>query len=210
MAIVGTSLDQTGRGKRSRRQKARAYPCDLGPRLHQKDLDDTMDELLAPNPVFEIVVGTLIMIVIIFVHGVGIRTFNQRFSKSWIHMNSATPHWRINLLLASTIGSLAALHFAETLLWAAPVSLMGLIPSMRDSYYFVLESYTTLGEGTVSLPDQWRLIGPIMAMSGLFTFGWTGSVLVSIMTEFGKLDRVRAKKVTDGSASSDGVTTTPR
>ena len=63
---------------------------------------------------------------------------------------------------------------------------------MRDSYYFVLESYTTLGEGTVSLPDRWRLIGPIMAMSGLFSC-WT-DVLVSTMTEFGKLDRVRAKK----------------
>jgi amino acid transporter len=153
-----------------------------------------MDECAVPHPVFEIIVGTVIMIVIIFVHGVGIRTINQRFSKAWIHINSSTPHWRINLLLALTIASLAALHFAETLLWASPISLMGLIPSMRDSYYFVLESYTTLGEGTVSLPDRWRLIGPIMAMSGLFTFGWTASVLVSIMTEFGKLDRVRAKK----------------
>lgn len=153
-----------------------------------------MDELSAPNPIFEIALGTLIMIVIIFVHGVGIRTINQRFSKTWIHVNSDTPHWRINLLLALTIASLAVLHFAETLLWAAPVWLMGLISSMRDSYYFVLESYTTLGEGTVNLPDRWRLIGPIIAMSGLFTFGWTGSVLVSIMTEFGKLDRIRAKK----------------
>ncbi len=153
-----------------------------------------MDELSAPNPIFEIALGTLIMIVIIFVHGVGIRTINQRFSKTWIHVNSDTPHWRINLLLAFTIASLAVLHFAETLLWAAPVWLMGLISSMRDSYYFVLESYTTLGEGTVNLPDRWRLIGPIIAMSGLFTFGWTGSVLVSIMTEFGKLDRIRAKK----------------
>ena len=167
-----------------------------------------MDELSAPNPVFEIVLGTLIMIVIIFVHGVGIRTINQRFSKSWIHVNSATPHWRINLLLAVTIGSLAALHFAETLLWAAPVSLMGLIPSMRDSYYFVLESYTTLGEGAVSLPDRWRLIGPIMAMSGLFTFGWTGSVLVSIMTEFGKLDRVRAKMGPTDRSRADAANTT--
>lgn len=160
----------------------------------QEGFDNPMDELSAPNPFFEIVVGTLIMIVIIFIHGVGIRTINQRFSKSWIHMTSSTPHWRANLLLALTISSLVALHFAETLLWAAPISLMGLIPSMRDSYYFVLESYTTLGEGTVTLPDRWRLIGPIMAMSGLFTFGWTASVMVSIMTEFGKLDRIRAKR----------------
>jgi hypothetical protein len=154
-----------------------------------------MDELSAPNPVLEIVIGTLVLIAIIFVHGIGIRTINQRFSQSWVHVNDFTPHWRINLLLAVTIGSLAALHFAETLLWAGPISLMGLIPSMRDSYYFVLDSYTTLGEGTVRPPDPWRLIGPIIAMSGLFTFGWTVGVLVSIMTEFGKLDRGRAKKV---------------
>ena len=72
---------------------------------------------------------------------------------------------------------------------------------MRDSYYYVLESYTTLGEGSISLPDRWRLVGPIIAMSGLFTFGWTGSVLVNIMTEFGKLDRVRAREMRDGRPS---------
>ncbi|RUU44976.1 MULTISPECIES: ion channel [unclassified Mesorhizobium] len=152
-----------------------------------------MDDLSGPTPVLEIVVGTLFMIVIIFVHGTGIRIINQRFSKSWIRVTEATPYWRLNLLLAITIGSLAALHFAETFLWAVPLYVMGSIPSMRDSYYYVLESYTTLGEGNINLPDRWRLVGPIIAMSGLFTFGWTGSVLVSIMTEFGRLDRVRAK-----------------
>jgi hypothetical protein len=37
IAIVGTLPDETGRGKRSRRQKARAYPRDLmRSRLHKK------------------------------------------------------------------------------------------------------------------------------------------------------------------------------
>jgi hypothetical protein len=148
------------------------------------------------------------MIFIIFVHGAGIRQINQRFTTSWIHMDDATARWRVNLLLTITIGSLAALHLAETLLWAIPLSVMGLIPSMRDSYYYVLENYTTLGEGSVSLPDRWRLIGPIIAMSGLFTFGWTGSVLVSIMTEFGKLDSVRAKGLKDR-RPSDGADSEP-
>lgn len=154
-----------------------------------------MVELSAPNPVLETVLGIITLVGIIFVHGAGIRTINRRFSRSWVLMDHATPHWRINLLLGFTIGALAALHFTETLLWSVPVSVFGLIPSMRDSYYYVLQSYTTLGEGTVSPPDQWRLIGPIIAMSGLFTFGWTGSVLVSIMTEFGKLDRLRAMQL---------------
>jgi hypothetical protein len=167
-----------------------------------------MDELSAPEPVLEIAVGTVILIVVIFVHGAGIRNINQRFSKSWIHVNSTTPHWRLNLLLAVTIGSLATLHFAETLIWAIPLYVRGFIPSMRDSYYYVLESYTTLGEGNIGLPDRWRLIGPIIAMSGLFTFGWTGSVLVSIMTEFGKLDRLRAKRPKDR-APSGGADSEP-
>ncbi len=161
-----------------------------------------MNELSAPNPVFEVALGTLTLVVIIFVHGAGIRAINQRFSRRWVEMDHATPHWRINLLLAATIGALAILHFAETLLWSLPLSVLGLIPSPRDSYYYVLQSYTTLGDGTVSLPDQWRLIGPIIAMSGLFTFGWTGSVLVSIMTEFGKLDRLRARRLNEP-ASAD-------
>jgi hypothetical protein len=153
-----------------------------------------MNELSTPNPVLELVLGTLTMIVIIFVHGVGIRAINRQFSKSWIHVSDTTPLWRLDVMLALIIGSLATLHFTETLLWAAPVYMLGLIPSLRDSYYYVLQSYTTLGTGVVGLPDQWRLIGPIIAMSGLFTFGWTASVLVSVMTEFGKMDRARAER----------------
>ena len=81
------------------------------------------------------------------------------------------------------------LHLIETLIWAAPLYVSGIIPNLRDAYYYVLESYTTLGEGNISLPYAWRLIGPIIAISGLFTFGWTGSVLVNVMSDFMKLDK---------------------
>ena len=45
----------------------------------------------------------------------------------------------------------------------------------------------------VALPDRWRLIGPVIAISGLFTFGWTGSVLVYVMGQTGKLHAERSK-----------------
>ncbi len=153
-----------------------------------------MDLLSAPNPVLEIFVGTVILIAVMFVHGVGIRAISWKFSKSWMHVTSVGGHWRLNLVLAVTIAALAILHFAETLIWSVPLYARSIIPSMRDSYYFVLESYTTLGEGNVTLPDRWRLLGPIIGMSGLFTFGWTGSVLVNIMTDVGRFDMLRAKR----------------
>nr|WP_244495524.1 ion channel [Ensifer sp. Root278] len=153
-----------------------------------------VEVISTPKPVLEIFVGTLFLIVVIFVHGAGIRSISRQFNESWVHVTSATPHWRLNIMLAATIAALALLHFAETLIWAVPLYVKEIIPSMRDSYYYVLESYTTLGEGSVTLPDRWRLLGPIIAMSGLFTFGWTGSVLVSIMTDFGRFDRLQARQ----------------
>lgn len=147
-----------------------------------------------PSPVVEVMVGLAGLVVIIFVHGAGIRIVTRHFSNRWVRVTPSTRRWRINLLLGATIATLSVIHFIETLLWAAPISFWNVIPSMRDSYYFVLESYTTLGAGDVVLPDRWRLIGPIIGMSGLFTFSWTAGVLVSVMNEFGKLDRAKAKE----------------
>lgn len=156
-------------------------------------MDPSLEQLVSPSPFQELAFGILVLIVIIFVHGIGIRIINQRFSASWVRVNPETPHWWLNLMLGMTIAALTILHLTETLLWSLPIYAMGLIPNMRDSYYYVLESYTTLGEGSVSLPYEWRLVGPIIAISGLFTFGWTTGVLVSIMTDFGRLDKSRAK-----------------
>jgi hypothetical protein len=150
--------------------------------------------MAAPDPIVEVLVGLVGLIVTIFVHGASIRVITQYFSDRWVSVTHETRLWQVNLLLAATIAALSITHFVETLIWAVPISTTGMIPAMRDSYYFVLESYTTLGSGDVELPERWRLIGPIIAMSGLFTFSWTAGVLVSVMNEFGKLDRARAAR----------------
>jgi hypothetical protein len=151
-------------------------------------------ELADPGPLFEIAIGTIGLVVVMFFHGIGVRFINRHYSTAWVKVDATTPHWRVNLLLAGVITCFAVVHLVETLIWAVPIHRLGMIPDLRDAYYYVLESYTTLGEGQVSLPDKWRLVGPIIAMSGLFTFGWTGSVLVGIMTEYSQLDRSTARR----------------
>lgn len=163
-----------------------------------------MDALTDPVPLVEVALGLTMLVAVILIHGFGIRVVNRRFSRGWARVTVRSRHWRINLLLAVAVGSLAALHLAETLLIATPLWLAGIMPNLRDSYYFVLESYTTLGEGNLRLPEPWRLLGPIIAMSGLFTFGWTGSVLVSIMTQFGRLDAAQADVARDQSHQAGG------
>jgi hypothetical protein len=153
-----------------------------------------VQDLTNPEPVLEVAIGTLGLVIVMFFHGIGVRFINRHYSAAWVRVDATTPRWRVNLLLGAVVSAFAAIHLVETLIWAIPIHRLGMIPNLRDAYYYVLESYTTLGEGEVSLPDKWRLVGPIIAMSGLFTFGWTGSVLVGIMTEYSQLDRSRARR----------------
>ena len=67
------------------------------------------------------------------------------------------------------------------LLWAGALITTGAVPLFRDAYYYVAVTYTTLGYAEGTLGPQWRILAPMMAMSGLFAFGWTISVLFSIV-----------------------------
>ena len=149
---------------------------------------------LIPEPLNEIIIGVSFLVLIIFVHGYGLRKLNRVYSKWWHRVTQDPSALKADLLLAFAISALTILHLFETMILAVPIYMSGLIPNLRNSYYFVLESYTTLGEGNISLPYDWRLVGPIIAISGLFTFGWTGSVLVNVMSDLMRLDKDRSRK----------------
>jgi hypothetical protein len=80
-----------------------------------------------------------------------------------------------------------SLHILEIISWAFFLFHLGLILRAGDAIYFCANAYTTLGYGTVDLGANWRNISPIIAISGLFTFAWTTSSLVSIVTAYMKL-----------------------
>jgi hypothetical protein len=89
--------------------------------------------------------------------------------------------WRADILMLSSILFLLALHLSETVVWASALVYGGLVPSWRAAGFFAGNTYTTVGYGSVVLPAGWEMLAPIIAISGLFTFGWSGSVLVDIV-----------------------------
>jgi hypothetical protein len=106
-------------------------------------------------------------------------------------------------LFGSVIAQLVIVHLIEVMIWALPLYGLNLIPELSAAAFFAAETYTTLGEGAVRLPLSWRQLGPIIAVSGLFTFGWTSSVLVYVVTQFGTLDTHHAerKKIAESDAA---------
>ncbi|PZF77202.1 two pore domain potassium channel family protein [Aestuariivirga litoralis] len=149
------------------------------------------ETLILTYPLAEMLIGLAILSLVILVHGVGVRLVYRHFTRRW---SADHAPWHRNAVLSVATASLAGLHLVVTLMWAWPIWWSGLIPGLRDAYYFVLENYTTLGDNTVSLPPAWRLIGPVIAISGLFNFGWTASIFVNMMHDVGTADRAEVRR----------------
>ena len=81
--------------------------------------------------------------------------------------------WSVFLMLV--------LHLLEILIWAFALNHLGLIEHAYDAIYFCANCYTTLGMGKADVLENWRLLTPIIGISGLFTFAWTTSALVDVV-----------------------------
>ena len=145
------------------------------------------------DPTVEIGIATLFLVIVIGIHGVCLGQISKLFSTRFARLKPTSPRWRASTLTAVSIGLIVVLHFVETHLWALNLIQLRLITNYRDAYFYVLEAYTTLGEGAAYLPDGYRLISPIIALTGLFTFGWSTSVLVYIVGQVGRLHEEREK-----------------
>ena len=133
------------------------------------------------SPFLEIVLGTLPLLATLFVHGAGMNVVQWGFRR---HRRSQRPsRLRNSAYFAVTILIMVVTHLSEIALWTASLIALGAIESVRDAYYYVAGTYTTLGYGEGTLPAQWRLMAPMIAISGLFAFGWTTSVLMNIVAQ---------------------------
>lgn len=133
-------------------------------------------------PVPDFVFGGGMLLLIVLVHATGMRMLTDRFElrmQALEHRRHGT--WLPDLLLGAVVLLMLQLHLLEIWVWAAALVYSGLVPDWRAAGFFAANTYTTVGYGNFVLPEGWHMLAPIIAMSGLFTFGWTGSVLVEIV-----------------------------
>jgi hypothetical protein len=150
-------------------------------------------------PFADIVFGGGMLILVVLMHAAGLRLIGNRFTKREQWANGRLSRWRVDLLMGGAIALLLWLHISENILWTAVLVWTGLIPDWRSAGFFVGNTYTTIGYGTFLLPPKWEMLAPIIAISGLFTFGWSGSVLVNFVQRARKLEEGIAPGVKPGS-----------
>jgi len=140
------------------------------------------------KPWAALALGSLILVGLVLVHGSGIHWILMYHKRNERRLWQGRPHHiEATVLFGSSVFLMLGLHIFGVLVWAFLLAHLGLIPRANDAIYFCANAYTTLGYGNVDIDPLWRNISPIIGISGLFTFAWTTSALVGVVTGHNRL-----------------------
>jgi hypothetical protein len=138
-------------------------------------------------PTQALILGGAVLIGVVLLHGILMRAAQAHVVSRIPALRRQPVGWRIDLVMISAVLILLGAGLLEVVAWSAALRYARVLPSWPAAAGFAASSFTTLGDAPVGPPPGWRMLGPIIAISGLFTFGWSGSVLVDVVRRLGHM-----------------------
>ena len=89
--------------------------------------------------------------------------------------------WPPTWLLIRIASWLILLHLIEISLWALLYAWRQAMPDLHAAFYFSAVTYTTTGYGDLVLPEAWRLVGGIEALTGILMCGWSTGFFFAVV-----------------------------
>lgn len=132
-------------------------------------------------PAADLFFGGAMLLIIVFVHASGVRLVSNRFQHRMEALRAHPSTWKPDLHMIGAVVMLLIVHLLEIYIWAASLVGSGLIEKWRLAGYVAANTYTAVGYGSFDVPEGWKMLQPFIALSGLFTIGWSVSVLVEIV-----------------------------
>jgi len=96
--------------------------------------------------------------------------------------------WPATGRLVFIAGWAVLLHLAQILSWAALYALRGAMPDFTTAAYFSAVTYTTTGYGDLVLPEEWRLVGGVEALTGILMCGLSTGMFFVVFSRIFRLD----------------------
>jgi hypothetical protein len=133
------------------------------------------------RPIIEILLGLALTMCTLIIQSAGMYVVMHRFELNWQRYLIETSEFRRQFFVGRLVVFMLVTHLTEVALIATVLLGIHAFADLRTAFYFTGETYTTLGFGDILLPHDWRQLALFIAMSGLFSFGWSTGVLVSIV-----------------------------
>ena len=123
-----------------------------------------------------------LMALCVVVHATGVNFAVRRLRNP----KSAAEHfWLGTWLFIRLAAWIVLLHLIEISTWALFYMWKDAMPDLQSALYFSAVTYTTTGYGDLVLPQEWRLVGAIEALTGILMCGWsTGFFFVVVSRAF--------------------------
>lgn len=100
---------------------------------------------------------------------------------------------------------LALVQIGAIVIWGVSLFLAGLADNISQAFLFAGSCYTTIGIFADVLPPGWKALALIMAFSGLFSFAWSTSIMISMTSIFQQAWKNKHAKTIEKNLNSDNV-----
>ena len=127
----------------------------------------------------QLLIAWMLMALCISVHAIGLVGAFRWIdgSRALANPRFLPPTW----LLIRVSAWIIFLHLIEISLWALVYVWRKAMPAADAALYFSAVTYTTTGYGDLVLPEAWRLVGGIEALTGILLCGWSTGFFVAVV-----------------------------
>jgi Ion channel len=120
-----------------------------------------------------------LMALCVVIHAIGLAS-----AVRWLRHPATAAHgfWLGTWLFIRLAGWIVLLHLIEITTWALLYVWKAAMADLQSSLYFSAVTYTTTGYGDLVLPQEWRLVGAIEALTGILMCGWSTGFFFAVVS----------------------------
>jgi hypothetical protein len=96
--------------------------------------------------------------------------------------SSSQNFWHRTWLFILLAGWMILFHLIEITVWALFYVSKGAMPDLPSALYFSAVTYTTTGYGDLVLPEAWRLVGAVEALTGILMCGLSTGFFFAVVS----------------------------
>lgn len=124
-----------------------------------------------------LLVGCAAMLICLLLQATAAHAVSLQFKPKIEALQAHRKHYRAQLIFLASALLLLASHLCQIYVWGGALWLSGAEENRHIALVFAGSTYTTVGFANDPLPVDWQLTTIIMATSGLFSFGWSTSIM---------------------------------
>jgi hypothetical protein len=137
----------------------------------------------------KLLIAWCLMALCVLIHACGVVTALRWWRGPQVPEQS---FWNWTWLFIRIAGWVVLIHLVEIAVWAVLYLSTNAMPDLQSALYFSGVTYTTTGYGDLVLPQDWRLVGGVEALTGILMCGWSTGFFFAIVNRMHEAERSRA------------------